>query len=620
MMHPLVWIVFLPLLGALLPPVLAVFAPEGRGHPLRALLPALMTGLSFLLVCCFVPALCVPDTVTLGVWCVLPGGGDVPWSFSSGPVILGMLGLVTCVSAAVHVYALEYMKEDPRRVTFMALLSLFTFFMLLLVTSGGFGSFFLGWEGVGLVSWLLVGFWFHKPSASRAAFKAFLVNRVADAGLITGIALVVRHTDSLSFDALFAAAAGSGSWSPEEKTLVALCFLWGVAGKSAQWGLHVWLPDAMEGPTPVSALIHAATMVTAGVFMIVRLGPFFAHVPAVQDGMVILGGITAVLGGLVAFGQRDIKRLVAWSTCSHLGLMVLACGTGCVSAALMHLLAHGIAKAMVFLAAGCIIHAFHGQQDLHRMGGCARQMPVICGLMVLGLAHLAGLPGLAGHASKEAILEALWAGSWTWVSLTGFVCFLGAVLATGLYSKRLLLCVFDHPPAGVPGGPFRPKNLHKPSGYLWGPVAFLGAISLGLPQGLARLAGPDMPHPGGLPWYVAHAPLGLALTGAALAFGLHRAPWAALHRVQDRYRKGAIHGLGMDALWNRLLVKPFCKISQALKRADGFLHRYGPEGLARLACAGHTILVRRHGGGVNRIVLSVATGLGMLVLAGVMAG
>jgi NADH-quinone oxidoreductase subunit L len=394
------------------------------------------------------------------------GGIDVEWSFRIDTLTAIMFVVVNTVSTLVHVYSIGYMHHDPHRPRFFAYLSLFTFAMLMLITSDNLAQMFFGWEGVGLASYLLIGFWYKKPSASAAAMKAFIVNRVGDFGFILGIAGLFVLFGSISFETIFAAAA---TYLPAEGaadagnvvanifgleltksgalTVVCLLLFMGAMGKSAQFLLHTWLPDAMEGPTPVSALIHAATMVTAGVFLVARMSPVFEHSPDALTVVTIIGAITAFFAATVGLVQNDIKRVIAYSTCSQLGYMFVALGVGAYGAAVFHLFTHAFFKALLFLCAGSVIHAVDGEQDMRFMGGLRPHIKVTFWMMILGTLAITGVGipftslGFAGFFSKDFIIEATYA-SHSPVSGFAFTLLVIAAMFTSFYSWRLIFLTF----------------------------------------------------------------------------------------------------------------------------------------------------------------------------------
>ncbi len=383
---------------------------------------------------------------------ITSGDLAVDWALRIDTLTAVMLVVVTTISAFVHLYSIGYMAEDPYRPRFFAYLSLFTFAMLMLVTADNLVQLYFGWEGVGLMSYLLIGYWYHKPEANAAAIKAFLVNRVGDFGFALGIFAVFMMTGAIDFDTVFAQApALTGKtihflgWNIDVLTLICLLLFMGAMGKSAQFLLHTWLPDAMEGPTPVSALIHAATMVTAGVFMVARLSPLFELAPNAQSFVIFIGATTAFFAATVGLVQNDIKRIVAYSTCSQLGYMFVAMGVGAYSIGMYHLFTHAFFKALLFLGSGSVITAMHHEQDIRMMGGLKAKLPFTYWMMVLGTLALTGFPLTAGYFSKDAIIEAAYAGKNS-MALYGFVLTLGGAGLTSFYSWRLMLKTFHGRP------------------------------------------------------------------------------------------------------------------------------------------------------------------------------
>ncbi|ACB95998.1 NADH-quinone oxidoreductase subunit L [Beijerinckia indica] len=379
------------------------------------------------------------------------GALQVDWALRIDTLTAVMLVVVTTVSALVHLYSIGYMHEDPSRSRFFAYLSFFTFTMLTLVTADNLVQMFFGWEGVGLASYLLIGFWYEKPSACAAAIKAFVANRVGDFGFLLGIFLVFLLTHSVSFDQVFAAAPSLAGKSLhvfghdfDAMTITCLLLFMGAMGKSAQFLLHTWLPDAMEGPTPVSALIHAATMVTAGVFMVARLSPLFEQAPVALSFVTIIGATTAFFAATVGLVQNDIKRVIAYSTCSQLGYMFVALGVGGYSLGIFHLFTHAFFKALLFLGAGSVIHAMHHEQDMRKMGALRDRIPFTFWMMTLGTLALTGFPLTAGYFSKDAIIEAAFASERTG-ALYGYVATVVAAGLTSFYSWRLVFMTFFGP-------------------------------------------------------------------------------------------------------------------------------------------------------------------------------
>ncbi len=370
------------------------------------------------------------------------------WSLQLDSLTAIMLVVVTVVSSLVHLYSIGYMHEDKSISRFMSYLSLFTFFMLILVTSQNFLQLFVGWEGVGVASYLLIGFWFKKQSANAAAMKAFIANRVGDFGLIIAIALIYVTFGTVDFGSVFGQVCNHMDtkfdlFGMEFRSIDAIAILLfvGAMGKSAQIGLHVWLADAMEGPTPVSALIHAATMVTAGVFLVARCSPIFEFSTVALNMVTIVGALTAIFAATIALTQNDIKKIIAYSTCSQLGYMFFACGVSAYSAAIFHLATHAFFKALLFLGAGSVIHAMHHEQDIQKMGGIWKKIPITYAMMWIGSLALAGFPPFAGFYSKDVILEAAYMSHSDFGKLAYILGIIAAFL-TAFYSWRLLFLAF----------------------------------------------------------------------------------------------------------------------------------------------------------------------------------
>ena len=434
-----------------------------------------------------------PAKVELFRWIVV-GDFDVSWGLRIDQLTGVMLVVVTTVSALVHIYSVGYMAHDPSIPRFMSYLSFFTFAMLALVTADNFVQMFFGWEGVGLASYLLIGFWYDRPSANAAAIKAFLVNRIGDFGFALGIMAVFLVFGTVQFDPVFAGApdiAGKTfdflGLEVDILTTIALLLFVGAMGKSAQLGLHTWLPDAMEGPTPVSALIHAATMVTAGVFMVARCSPLFEYAPIALAVVVIVGASTAFFAATIGLVQNDIKRVVAYSTCSQLGYMFFALGVSAYPAAIFHLFTHAFFKALLFLGSGSVIHAVGDEQDMRKMGGLWRHIKVTYVLMWIGSLALAGVPFFAGYWSKDMILEASWAAG-TGVGEYAFYLGIAAAVMTAFYSWRLLYMTFHGAPRA---GAEVMSHVHDapPSMMVANILLAVGAVFAG-----ALFAGPMIGH------------------------------------------------------------------------------------------------------------------------------
>src|SRR6202022_1660597 len=422
--------------------------------------------------------------IALFPW-ITSGDLQVSWALRVDTLTAVMLVVVNTVSSLVHLYSIGYMDEDPYRPRFFGYLSLFTFAMMMLVTADNLVQLFFGWEGVGLASYLLIGFWYQKPSANAAAIKAFVVNRVGDFGFALGIFAIFMLIGSTDFDTIFAGApALTGKtidffgWHADALTLTCLLLFMGAMGKSAQFLLHTWLPDAMEGPAPVSALIAAATMVTAGVFMVARLSPLCELAPNAQAVVMFFGATTAFFAAPIGLVQKDIKRIVAYSTCSQLGYMFVAMGAGAYSVGMFHLFTHAFFKALLFLGSGSVIYAMHHEQDIRNMGGLWRKIPFTFFVMCIGTMALTGFPFFAGYFSKDAIIESAFVSH----NPLAFYGFLMTVIAAGLtsfYSWRLIFKTFF----GEPHDQEHYEAAHESPLWMLIPIGVLavGSIFAGLP-------------------------------------------------------------------------------------------------------------------------------------------
>ena len=440
-------IVFLPLLGSL---VVGFFGKK-LNLMLSHSLSCLMIIIPFFLSLYFLKL-----TLSGSYYIVVPlfewlSSGDLitEWSLRLDLLTSVMLVVVTSVSSLVHIYSIGYMSHDPHQTRFFAYLSFFTFAMLILVTSNNFLQLFFGWEGVGLASYLLIGFWHKKDSANSAAMKAFVVNRVGDFGFLIGLAILFFYTSSLDFDTIFSMNEQLSSntfsiFNMDFNVLNTACFFlfMGAMGKSAQLFLHTWLPDAMEGPTPVSALIHAATMVTAGIFLVARCSPLFEMSPSILSFITYIGASTAFFAATVALVQNDIKRIVAYSTCSQLGYMFVALGSGAYQIAIFHLFTHAFFKALLFLGSGSVIHAVSDEQDIRKMGGLYKLIPFTWIVMLIGTLGLTGAPLLSGYYSKDGIIEAAFV-SQTEGHFYAFYLLVFSALLTSFYSWRLIFLTFN---------------------------------------------------------------------------------------------------------------------------------------------------------------------------------
>ena len=439
-------IIFLPLLAALI----AGFFGKRIGNKASQITTSLLVAISaFLSIYVFYDVIVnnYSNNIVIAKW-ITSGMLDVNWSIKIDQLSAVMLVVVTLVSAIVHIYSIGYMSHDPHQPRFMSYLSLFTFAMLVLVTSDNFLQLFFGWEGVGLCSYFLIGFWFKKQSANAAAIKAFIVNRVGDFGFALGIFLVFYIFGTVNYEEVFNQVflykdSNINFLGLKLNSINLICFLLfiGAMGKSAQIFLHTWLPDAMEGPTPVSALIHAATMVTAGVFLVVRCSPIYEFSPTILNFVTIVGMTTALFAASVALVQNDIKKIIAYSTCSQLGYMFFATGVGAYNVAMFHLFTHAFFKALLFLGAGSVIHSFNDEQNINNMGGVYKYLPYTYTLMIIGTLALTGFPFLSGFYSKDLIIEFAYLKGNT---VGYYACGIGIFTAvlTSIYSWRLIFKTF----------------------------------------------------------------------------------------------------------------------------------------------------------------------------------
>lgn len=439
-------ILFLPLLGSFI----SAFFYKKIGDKTCQILTS-----AFIVIAAILSSIILLDTIKTGKTYEYPifnwitsGTLKLHWSIYVDSLTAVMLVVVNSVSALVHIYSIGYMSHDPHKPRFMSYLSLFTFMMLSLITADNFLQLFFGWEGVGLASYLLIGFWFKKESANNASMKAFIVNRVGDLGLLIAMFLIFKTFGTLTFSEVFTQAAEQSKntikiFGGEFNLITTICvFLFiGAMGKSAQIILHTWLPDAMEGPTPVSALIHAATMVTAGVFLVARCSPLFEYSQYALNLVAFVGATTAIFAATVAIVQTDIKRIIAYSTCSQLGYMFFAAGMGAYNIAIFHLFTHAFFKALLFLGAGSVIHAFHDEQNIEKMGGVWKKIPMTYALMVIGTLALTGFPLLAGFYSKDAIIESAYFSKSLFAGYA-FVIGLTTAFITSIYSWRLIFKTF----------------------------------------------------------------------------------------------------------------------------------------------------------------------------------
>ncbi|WP_323800947.1 NADH-quinone oxidoreductase subunit L [Parasphingorhabdus sp.] len=656
-MNSITLIVFLPLLAAIV---------AGFGNRIIGNVPAKIVTTGALFASCalswpvfigFLSGTSSAEVVPVLTW-IMSGDLNFDWALRVDALTAVMLVVVTTVSALVHLYSWGYMDEDPDQPRFFAYLSLFTFAMLMLVTANNLVQMFFGWEGVGLASYLLIGFWFKKPSANAAAIKAFVVNRVGDLGFMLGIfgTFLVFGTVSIP-EILEAAPAMAGSTITfagmrlDTMTILCLLLFVGAMGKSAQLGLHTWLPDAMEGPTPVSALIHAATMVTAGVFMVCRLSPMFETSPVALTVVTIVGASTAIFAATVGLVQHDIKRVIAYSTCSQLGYMFFAAGVGAYSAAMFHLFTHAFFKALLFLGAGSVIHAMHHEQDMRYYGGLRKHIPftfwaMMAGTLAITGVGIVGLGGFAGFYSKDAIIEVAFA-SGTEVGQFAFSIGVLAALLTSFYSWRLMFLTFWGTPRWIQSEHIQ-HSVHKTP-----------------EQAGADTTGGYHPHESPLTMLI---PLGVLATGAVFAgFLFHNqfveaaegaAFWAG-SLAFDEHLMHAIHevplwvklsstvamltGLGtaiflyffgtdrparlaatfsplyqfffnkwyFDELYNLIFVRPAFWLGRLFWKTgdEGTIDRFGPNGIASVIASGSGVMKRFQSGYLYTYALVMLLGL-----------
>jgi NADH-quinone oxidoreductase subunit L len=625
-------ILFLPLIGA----IFAGFFGRlvgGRSAEVLTTTLVLITALLSWLAFYQVAILGQETRIELIPW-IESGDLKSVWSLRIDTLTAVMLVVVTSVSGLVHLYSIGYMEEDPDRPRFFAYLSLFTFAMLALVTADDFLQLFFGWEGVGLASYLLIGFWYKRPAANAAAIKAFIVNRVGDFGFALGIFAIFAVFGSIQYDTVFASAPDQVGKTMEflgfqvdVLTLICLLLFMGAMGKSAQFLLHTWLPDAMEGPTPVSALIHAATMVTAGVFMVARLSPLFELAPIALAVVAIVGATTAFFAATVGLVQTDIKRVVAYSTCSQLGYMFAAEGVGAYGAGMFHLFTHASFKALLFLGAGAVIHALHHEQDMRRMGGLRKVLPFTWAMMLIGTLSLTGFPFTAGFVSKDAIIEATYAAH-SWVGTYAFVLTLIAAVLTSFYSWRLMFLTFE-------GKPREPKEVlehaHESPWTMGLPLTLLaiGALVLGvlfanmfIGNGQAEFwRGSLVVHEGAhhdVPLWVVLSPtiaMGLGfvvawyfyITNPLVPFGLSK-------RFNGLY-KFLLNAWYFDALYDAIFVRPAKMLGHFLwKTGDGaVIDGLGPDGVAARVIDITNRVVKLQSGYIYHYAFAMLIGVALLI-------
>src|SRR6202140_1294456 len=642
-------IVFLPLIGAILAGLISIFGAHARnpggdtvehhdaahgadahasdahdedaddhGHDDHAVEPAAagsrvaeLTTTGLLLVAAGLSWMALVDVgfmhhdarIALFPW-ITSGDLQVMWALRVDTLTAVMLVVVTTISSLVHLYSIGYMDEDPYRPRFFSYLSLFTFAMLMLVTADNLVQLFFGWEGVGLMSYLLIGFWYQKPSANAAAIKAFIVNRVGDFGFLLGIFSIFMLIGSIDFETIFAGAPAIAGKTIhvfggdfDALTIACLLLFMGAMGKSAQFLLHTWLPDAMEGPTPVSALIHAATMVTAGVFMVARLSPLFELAPNAQAVVMLFGATTAFFAATVGLVQNDIKRIVAYSTCSQLGYMFVAMGAGAYSVGMFHLFTHAFFKALLFLGSGSVIYAMHHEQDIRNMGGLWRKIPYTLTVMVIGTLALTGFPLTAGYFSKDAIIESAFVSD----NPLAFYGFLMTVIAAGLtsfYSWRLIFKTFF----GEPHDLQHYEAAHESPLWMLIPIGILaaGSILAGVPfkelfagnsvEEFFRESLKMHPHiieqMEGIPQWIKLLPTVMMAIGAYVSYVFYiRRPYIAeeLANQHQMLYQFLLNKWYFDELYDLIFVRPTKWLGRFLwKVGDGYIiDGFGPDGVSR---------------------------------------
>ena len=578
-----------------------------------------------------------PDPVVLGTWFDI-GGFRLDWALRRDTLSSVMVGMVAPVATLIHIYSVGYMAHEKRSFRFFAYLSMFTFAMLMLVTANNLVQLFFGWEGVGLASYLLIGYWYDRPSANRAAMKAFIVNRVGDLFFAVGIALVFTVFGSVEFPTIFASVPQHqdalyslfGHTYRAYEVIGVLLFL-GAMGKSAQIGLHTWLPDAMEGPTPVSALIHAATMVTAGVFLMARMSPIMENAPGALNFVMFIGATTCIFAATIACVQTDIKRVIAYSTCSQLGYMFMAAGAGAYQASMFHLITHAFFKALLFLCAGSVIHAMSDEQDMRKMGGIWRRVPITYTCMWIGSLAIAGIPFFAGYWSKDAILESAYAAH-TGIATYGFVMGTLAAFLTAFYSWRLIIMTFHGKPRA---NAHTMEHVHESTPWMTVPLMILslGAIFsgwalhedfIGTDQLLfwagSIASGPnnhilvDMEH---VPSFIALLPTITGVLGIALAYVMYMLVPTLPARVATTFQpiyQFLLHKWYFDELYDAIFVRPAQWLARTLwhtgdeKLIDGM-----PNGAAAIMAGGSAEVVKIQTGSIAVYAFTMLIGLTVLI-------
>ena len=634
--------IFLPLFGAV---IAGLFGRVLGARGAQLVTCGAMGVAAVLAIVVFVQVVLQGETATIVLFDWFASGDlDVDWLLRFDELTGVMVFVVCVVSFLIHVYSIGYMAHDPHVPRFFAYLSLFTFFMLALVSADNFLQMFFGWEGVGLVSYLLIGFWYKRPSANAAAIKAFIVNRVGDFGFALGILAIFLMFDTVSFDAVFAGAPGMVDaeltflgHSFDFLEVACILLFVGAMGKSAQFLLHTWLPDAMEGPTPVSALIHAATMVTAGVFMVARLSPIFEYAPIALSVVTFFGATTAIFAATIAITQNDIKRVIAYSTCSQLGYMFFACGVSAYGAGIFHLTTHAFFKALLFLGAGAVIHAMSDEQDMRKMGGIWRMIPVTYVLMWIGNLALAGIFPFSGFFSKDIILESAFA-SHTGLGMYAFGLGILAAFLTAFYSWRLLFLTFH----GKPRADERVMaHVHEAPAVMWVPLVGLaiGAIVIGylmLPMvatdidfwGTSILVLPihnALAEAHHVDFWVKALPMAVGVLGIGGAFLFYvlrpELPGVLATRARPVYLF-LLNKWYFDELYDFLFVRSAKYLGRNLwKQGDGaVIDGIGPDGLAAATLSVARRAVKLQSGYVYHYAFAMLLGLAAIVTWYLIAG
>jgi NADH-quinone oxidoreductase subunit L len=606
--------VFAPLVGSLVAGLFGPWLKDQGAHFVSVLLMLVAAVCGIIAGVGMLDGSVHPTVIPVAEWLHV-GGFQVDWALRYDSLSAVMVLMVTVVSTLIHIYSIGYMEGDRSVPRFFSYLSLFTFAMLMLVTANDLVQLFFGWEGVGLVSYLLIGFWYDKKSANDAAIKAFVMNRVGDLGFALGIALIFFLFGSVRFPDIFAAASSQShavyhlfGANLNALDVIGILLFIGAMGKSAQLGLHPWLADAMEGPTPVSALIHAATMVTAGVFLMVRMSPLLEYAPVALVVVGVIGGTTALFAATIGCAQTDIKRVIAYSTCSQLGYMFVGVSVGAYQTAIFHLITHACFKALLFLTAGSVIHAMSGEQDMRKMGGLAKLIPYTYVMMWIGSLALAGIPPLSGFFSKDAIVNAAFMGG----NYYAWICTVLAAFLTAFYSWRLIFMTFHGKPRA---DAHTLGHVHESPWVMRGPLFLLalGAIFvggvfahdfIGVDQkafwngAIVAINYPsillDLDH---VPFLIEVLPTVLALLGVVLAYVMYIAkpelPTVMATRFAPIYRL-LLNKYYFDEMYDFIFVRPY----RALGR---IIWHVGDEGILDGIPRGGTLIARGSAGGLARL-------------------